>query len=105
MKSVQDYKNNPNPISFSEFKRLINGIDEKRYGKSWVYVGPDNQCPVVDFSATTGLPSIALGAATAQLYRVYGSGPTATHVHFINARKQGTVTKRHRDETEFPGVA
>ena len=85
MNSVRDYINNPNPISFSELKRLINGIDEKRYGESWVYIGEDNQCPVVGFSTSnSGLP-ILPSAAAAHFYGLSDDVPAAIHIHFIKS--------------------
>ncbi len=82
MNSVRDYRNNPNPISFSEFKRLINGIDEKSYGSSWVYVGEDNRCAVVGFSI---LPPGVPGASTVQFYGLSDGVPPAIHIHLTKA--------------------
>jgi hypothetical protein len=91
MNSVRDYRNNPKPITFSEFKRLINSVDEKRYGDSWVYFGEDNQCPVVNFSITAERPPIASGVSGARLYVVSDGVPSAIQIHFIKARKQETI--------------
>jgi hypothetical protein len=85
MNSVRDFRNNPNPIPFSEFKRLINGIDERRYGDSWVYVGEDNQCPVVGVSTTNRLPAILPGVEAASVYGLSDDLPVAAHVHFIRS--------------------
>jgi hypothetical protein len=84
MNSVRDFRNNPQPIAFSELKRLINGIDEKRYGDSLVYVGEDNQCPVVGFSTST-FPPTALDAAAIRAYGLSDVVQAATHVHFVHS--------------------
>lgn len=85
MNSVRDFRNHPNPISFSELKRLINSIDERRYGESWVYIGENNQCPVVGFSTMT--PTTVLDAAAVGTYGLSDVVPSATHVHFIKSER------------------
>jgi hypothetical protein len=111
MISVRDYRNNPNrmlsgsavmpktilepqyhevaseashrdePISFSEFKHLINGIDERRYGASLVYMGEDIQCPVVGFF-TNPLPATGRDAAAGCFYS------PAIHIHFVKSGRE-----------------
>lgn len=44
-------------MKFSQFKKLVNGIDEKRFGDAEVFVGSDARCPVVDLATITGLPA------------------------------------------------
>jgi hypothetical protein len=69
------------PISFSEFKHLINGIDERRYGASLVYVGEDIQCPVIGFF-TNPLPATGRDAAAGCFYS------PAIHIHFVKSGRE-----------------
>jgi hypothetical protein len=83
MNTVRDYRNstNPKPISLTEFKRLINGLDERRFGASWVYVGEDNLRPVIGLS-TASLPITKFDIAAVRTYGLSDGVPAAIHIRF-----------------------
>ena len=72
-------ENKATPMTFSELKKLVNSLDESRWGDRIVYaalansVGEDR--PLVGFSTTSGLPASPEGSAAAKWYGVHDAIP------------------------------
>jgi hypothetical protein len=82
MTPVEYSGNRSEPITFSELKKLVNEIDEIRWGTSHVYVGTDGLCPVVELSMTSGLPAAPKGSSAARWYGESAGVPPKILIEF-----------------------
>jgi len=69
-------------MTFSQFKALVNGVNEQVWGEAIVYVGDDALCPVVDLSQSSGLPAIPPDSAAARWYGVSPGIPSKISIQF-----------------------
>jgi hypothetical protein len=74
------------PLNFSEFKKLINGVDENRWGDALVYVGDDTVCPVVDLAEISGLPPAPEGSVSARWHGVSEGTANRIAIQFRRVR-------------------
>ena len=68
-------------MTFSQFKALVNGVNEQVWGEAIVYVGDDALCPVVDLSQSSGLPAIPPDSAFSSRRRIRPTGGTDEQIH------------------------
>jgi len=72
-------------LTFSQFKALVNGVNEAAWGDAFVYVGDNNgtDFPVVEFSMCSGLPASPAGSSAARWYGEHAAIPASIQIQFM----------------------